>query len=114
MVLTMAPVARCDDCKAKAEHDRDHRKSDRRRSLEPPDYTLSEVGARDGWRCHLCNKKVRRDLSGDHPDGPTIDHLVPVSDRDNCRNTAKNVALAHRRCNIKRSNRGPAQLRLIA
>jgi hypothetical protein len=39
--------------------------------------------------------------------------LVPVSDRENCRNVAINVALAHRDCNVKRSNRGAAQLRLI-
>jgi 5-methylcytosine-specific restriction endonuclease McrA len=72
---------------------------------------LKMVGDRDGWRCHLCGGRVRSDLSGSQELGPTIDHLVPVSAGG--RDELVNVALAHRRCNVARGNRGEVQLRLL-
>lgn len=56
---------------------------------------------RDGWTCHLCKKKVRRNLSGMHLDGPTIDHIIPLAEGG--QHSYANTALAHRRCN---SNKG--------
>lgn len=74
-------------------------------------FTLREIAERDGWRCHLCGKKV--------PDRPyrardkdaTMDHLVPRSDGGD--HTRANVALAHNRCNWERREFGIAQLRLL-
>lgn len=66
---------------------------------------LTALAARDGWRCHLCHRKVRRSEA-------SIDHLEPLSLGGS--HTWQNVALAHRTCNSRRSNRGPAQLLLIA
>lgn len=67
-------------------------------------FTLREVAIRDGWRCHICGRKVRRDEA-------SIDHLVPLSHGGE--HSLLNVALAHVRCNGIRSDRGQAQLRLL-
>ena len=49
-------------------------------------YTLTEIAERDGFRCGLCRRKVNMRLSGMHPKGPTIDHIIPLSvSRDDTR-----------------------------
>ena len=75
-----------------------------------PDVVRS-VWLRDGARCHLCRKSVDLTLSGTLPEGPTIDHLVPISAGGT--REPENLALAHRVCNVRRGNRGAAQLRLV-
>ena len=102
----------CADCSDIARRERYRRKNRKRRTGRAGDYTLAEIAERDGWRCHLCKKPVSKKHNGLHPKGPTIDHLVPVSAGGN--DERDNVALAHRDCNVRRSNHGPAQLRLIA
>lgn len=84
----------------------------RRVSGSPIAVTVVDLAREDGAKCHLCGKRVDMRLSGHSPKGPTIDHLVPVSFGGT--NDRINLALAHRECNVKRSNRGPAQLRLVA
>lgn len=56
---------------------------------------LLRMGSRDGWRCHLCGRAVDRRAKGDA--APTLDHVRPRSLGGN--NSAKNLRLAHRRCN---------------
>lgn len=65
---------------------------------------LRVVAERDGWRCHLCRKRVTEQ-------NWSLDHLVPLSHGGE--HSYVNVALAHHRCNTLRSNRGSAQLRLV-
>jgi len=73
-------------------------------------FTLREIAERDGWRCHICHRKVPdREYRARRLD-PTIDHLVPVSAGGG--HMRDNVALAHNRCNWERAATGPAQLRL--
>lgn len=92
--------------------DLNRRKNARRRLLgRSGRYKLADIAARDGHRCHLCNRKVDMSLSGDHKQGPTIDHLIPLADGGD--DVASNVALAHRSCNCARGSRGTAQLRLV-
>ena len=61
-------------------------------------------------RCWLCGHPVDRTLPGAHPQGPTVDHIIPLSrggnplDRNNAR-------LAHRRCNVTRGARPPTRPR---
>lgn len=74
--------------------------------------TLREVAVRDGWKCHLCGKAVPDRESRSRPTDPTIDHLIPLSAGGE--HVPENVALAHFECNWRRSNTGPAQLRLAA
>ena len=75
-------------------------------------FRREDIFARDGWRCHLCGRKVRRDVPATHDMAPTIDHLVPVAARG--AHEARNVATAHFICNALRRDTGPAQLRLLA
>jgi len=75
-------------------------------------YTDLEIFERDRWRCHLCGRKVNRELSRMHPRGGTIDHLVPISDGGT--DEPSNVATAHRACNLaKGAGAANDQLRLI-
>lgn len=106
----------CHDCQL--ERRRDHwRHKNRQRRLARKGatavrYTLTKIGDRDGWKCHICGKKVDVNLSGMANAGPTIDHLVPVSAGGS--DDEWNVALAHRICNLSRGAGGMVQLRLAA
>lgn len=75
--------------------------------------TIYKLAERDGWKCHLCGKKVSR-RRGNHPGAPSIDHLIPIGRGNDGPHTWDNVALAHRRCNSERREFGEVQLRLIA
>jgi 5-methylcytosine-specific restriction endonuclease McrA len=66
--------------------------------------SLPSIAKRDGWRCHICKRRVGRGTW-------SLDHLVPLIDGGS--HTWDNVALAHNRCNSIRSNIGPAQLLLL-
>lgn len=67
-------------------------------------FSRLDIWERDGGRCHICGKKC-------DPKDWHLDHLVPLSRGGD--HTRRNVAVAHPFCNISRSNRGPAQLRLL-
>jgi len=76
------------------------------------DYADVEIFERDGWRCHLCGKKIRRDVDRRRPSGATIDHLVPLSLGG--ADVRENVAAAHRACNVAKNVAAVGdQLRLI-
>jgi 5-methylcytosine-specific restriction endonuclease McrA len=68
-------------------------------------FSLKEILNRDGYRCHICTKRVLpKDLS--------FDHLIPISKGGP--HTRQNVAVAHLSCNKKRAaGLIPAQLRLM-
>jgi predicted nucleic acid-binding Zn ribbon protein len=74
-------------------------------------FTLREIAERDGWRCHICHRKVKDRPYLGKPGDPTIDHLVPLSAGG--LHVRTNVALAHMLCNSRRNAAGTAQLRLI-
>ena len=106
----------CDVCRpvarARAAKDINRRKnSKRRRAALGEKYSFRQIAERDGWRCHLCGKKVPDRPHEGRPLDGEIDHLVPVSAGGV--DDPSNVALAHRRCNLARGARGAAQLRLI-
>ena len=101
-----------DECAAQLKRDLNRRKMNARRTAmtgEP--YSLHDLFVASGGKCHICGNKVNMNLSGSHPNGPTVDHLLPLSDGGfDCRT---NVALAHRQCNVKRGTGGTVQLRLV-
>jgi 5-methylcytosine-specific restriction endonuclease McrA len=91
-------------CGQRAHHR--HRRHLERAVIRAGEYfTLREIAERDGWRCHICRRKVAEAQA-------TLDHLVPLALGGV--HTRTNVALAHHLCNSKRSHTGPAQLRLTA
>lgn len=71
----------------------------------------AEIFERDGWVCQVCKKKVNPNLSYPHPMSASLDHILPFALGGS--HTKANVQLAHLRCNIKKSDSGGAQLRLI-
>lgn len=108
-------IRRCDDCKARTRRAHYlHKNYQRRHAVPPPTVRIGidELGDRDGWRCHLCRKQVNRKLKSPHPMSASMDHLIPASEAESSHEPV-NLALAHRICNTRRSNRGPAQLALI-
>lgn len=114
---TRAPKWLCDTCRpiarARAAKDINRRKSSKRRGAKLAGrYRFREIAERDGWRCHLCGKRVPDRPHTGKPLDAEIDHLIPISAGGT--DDPVNVALAHRKCNMARSNTGPAQLRLAA
>lgn len=104
--------SRCERCRGMRRADSNRRKSAKRRGCAGSGtYTLTYVAERDGWSCHLCGERVDRRLPGTNEQGPTIDHLVPISDGGE--DTAANVRLAHRSCNRRRGVGGTVQLLLV-
>jgi 5-methylcytosine-specific restriction endonuclease McrA len=74
-------------------------------------YSDQEIFERDGWRCHLCGKRVSKTAPRMSPTGATIDHLVPRSLGGV--DAPSNVATAHRQCNVNKNTRAANdQLRL--
>jgi 5-methylcytosine-specific restriction endonuclease McrA len=89
------------------------RKNARRRGANPigPLVSVAQLGARDGWRCHLCRRRVDAALPYQHAMAGTRDHLVPVTDGGD--DSGANLRLAHRSCNSRRGVRGSVQLALV-
>lgn len=83
----------------------------RRAGIKHVPYSNVDIFRRDRWTCHLCLKRVRRDVHYLHPLSPTIDHLIPVSVGGD--DAPYNVKCAHRSCNTKRGVKGTVQLLLI-
>lgn len=89
----------------------------RRRALKKAAATgapvvFAEIAERDGWKCRLCGKRVKRSQAWPHPLSPSLDHVVPLT----CggAHDPANVQLAHLRCNSAKGNRGGGeQLMLI-
>lgn len=105
-------IGRCcsEPCRRRAR--RRHERKRLRKAQLRDRYTLREVAERDGWRCHLCHKAVPDRPYAARDEDATVDHLVPLSAGGD--DTLINVALAHNGCNTRRSDRGVAQLRLLA
>ena len=68
------------------------------------------VCARDGWRCGICGRKVRKSLKFPHPMSASLDHIVPLSKGGT--HTWQNVQCAHFICNSRKSDVDGGQLRL--
>lgn len=99
----------------KAERRRAHyrRKNVVRRgaAVAGPAMSIEQLGKRDGWRCHLCPRRVNPALRSPHPLSATFDHLIPVADGGT--DAPENLRLAHRTCNTRRGTRGNVQLLLV-
>jgi len=101
-----------------AQHDKHLRSiaKDRRRARKKDAYVADvyrkQVFKRDGYRCHLCNKKVKQGAVVPHPLAATLDHLVPLAAGGT--HEPANCATAHFLCNSRKRHRGGGeQLALI-
>ena len=59
-----------------------------------------EIFERDYWICQLCGEPVNKSLDGNHPDGPTVDHYIPLGRGGH--HTRENTGLSHRHCNAEK------------
>lgn len=64
----------------------------------------AEIFKRDGWRCHICRRKLSPNTKWPHPRSASLDHLVPLTRRGLHERT--NVATACLGCNSSKNNRG--------
>lgn len=83
----------------------------RRRALQHgafvTDFDRAKVFEADGWKCHLCGKRIRQDLPTHHRMGPTIDHIIPLSKGG--KHEPANLRAAHRYCNSKKCAGGAGE-----
>lgn len=83
----------------------------RHRAVERRPYSRHSIFERDGWRCKLCGKRVRRTVDVLHPLAPTIDHIIPLAAQG--ADAPENVQCAHRLCNSIKSDKGGGQTLLF-
>lgn len=88
----------------------DNRRARKRNAFVEVVYR-KKVFERDGYRCHLCNRKTNPDRLVPHPRAPTIDHVIPLArggthEPSNCR-TACFL------CNSKKGDRGGGEQLLL-
>lgn len=78
----------------------------RRRDLIGASYRQRRATAiaNSGGMCCLCGEAMNLSVNGRHPDGPTLEHLLPVS-RGGSGVDPANLSASHRRCNTSRGNR---------
>lgn len=91
-----------DDCKKERIRARNRTKNTKRRGyqLSRQRIGIENIGDRDGWVCHICSKPVDPFLPGNHREGPTFDHVIPLSKGGS--DEPENLKLAHWICNIRK------------
>lgn len=94
----------CKDCVRPAAVETQHMRKAKMRGLPFERVSLARLISRDHARCQICGK-------GRGMGKWSVDHILPVSLGG--ANTYANTRLAHLTCNIGRSNRGAAQLRML-
>lgn len=62
-----------------------------------------EIFLRDGWICQICKRRVNKRLSWPSPFSASLDHIIPL--KKGGTHEAKNVQLAHLRCNLSKCDR---------
>lgn len=88
------------------------RRSRRLRAVYVEDVDVRVLAERDGWRCHICGRKVSKTAMHPQPVSASVDHLVPISLGGE--HSYRNTALAHFGCNAQKHTRAVGeQLRLI-
>lgn len=70
--------------------------------LHNPWSTISKLIARDGITCCWCGKECDRQADHNHPDYPTIEHMVPRSKGGYSK--MNNLRVACRKCNNSRGS----------
>lgn len=88
--------------RAKGQRDRhkNHRKRVRHYGGNYEPVRPEEIFERDGWKCQICGKAIRRDTKCPHPLSASIDHIIPVSEGGD--HVAENLRAAHFGCNTAR------------
>lgn len=77
----------------------------RAKMLEAPveKFLYREIAEHNGWLCRLCGEAVDQSVKHPHKMSGTIDHIIPLARGGP--HTKANVQLAHRICNMRKSDR---------
>lgn len=99
-------------CSARCSHgdSRDRRRARKREAFVAPVHRR-RIFERDGWRCRLCGKKVKRDAVAPHPLAPVLDHIIPLAKGGT--HEPANVQCAHFLCNSRKSDGGEGEQLLL-
>ncbi len=96
------PRSRCSDCQLVRRRAKYRQYSHGRRALMngvgSEDFLSTEIYERDGWRCGLCRKRIRRELEHPHPLSASLDHAIPLAHGGP--HSRANTQAAHLRCNV--------------
>jgi 5-methylcytosine-specific restriction endonuclease McrA len=92
-------------------HDKNHKRRAAKYGAGYERFSSEDIFERDGWRCHICGKRVHPSRFKRDPEGPSLDHLIPLADGGS--HSQANCRLAHLRCNAARGRRGDVQLILL-
>lgn len=74
-------------------------------------FKAEEIFERDGWKCGICQRRVKKHLVWPDPESASLDHITPISKGG--QHVRENVQLAHFRCNSSKSNGAGGQLLLF-
>lgn len=91
--------------------DQERRRRARMRGVHTEAVDFAQLCRRDRWKCQLCGEPVKRKAQVPDPLSPTLDHIIPLAKGGT--HEAKNVQLAHFRCNALKRDRELGQLRFI-
>lgn len=84
----------------------------RKRGVTVEIVNALDVFERDGWICHLCDKKTLKSKRGTpHSRAPELDHIIPLAAGGE--HSYRNVACACHACNMSKRAKPKGQLRLI-
>jgi len=75
-----------------------------RHALTWDGITDQQILDRDGWRCHICRKKINPRWTYPDKRSKSVDHVVPISQGGD--DTAANKRAAHLGCNMARGVMG--------
>ena len=92
-----ASYEQCSDSR----RDQRRRRRARLRGAIVEKFNSKEIFMRDGWRCQICKRKIRKNAKYPHPHSPTLDHIIPLAKGGT--HERKNVQLACFICNSKKS-----------
>lgn len=89
---------------------RDRYRATKREAYVSPVSRL-RIFERDGWRCQICRRLVKRGAVVPHPKAPVVDHIIPLAMGGT--HEERNAQTAHYLCNSIKAAGGTDQLLLF-
>jgi 5-methylcytosine-specific restriction endonuclease McrA len=77
-ITTCSPACSAINTSEQRREAKQRRRARKRSAFVAPVYRRA-IYERDGWRCQICRRKVKRDALAPAPLAPTIDHIIPLS-----------------------------------
>lgn len=98
---------RCDGCQAVKNREVRRHSRNRRRAVmasrASERFTDQEIFERDGYKCGICSKKIKKTLAYPHPMCASLDHTIPMALGGG--HVRANVKASHLSCNLKKRTR---------